>query len=180
MPRQGTDAPKHTLDRAYTQLDKLTREQGTQQKVDAAKLDACIAKQDAAAIEVSKQLGTKLNVESTPTYFINGEKYEGALPLDYVFGQIDDALRAQGVTPPSALRSPRPSRQPRHPPPASSPATTSGAPGPEPRTRSSFNRNSSPATRSLPPSAQDRGESRTLSAPPFPGVAAAWMSTPPR
>ena len=36
-----------------------------------------------------------LNIESTPTYFINGEKFEGALPIDYVFARIDDALRAE-------------------------------------------------------------------------------------
>ncbi|HSY36699.1 MAG TPA: thioredoxin domain-containing protein [Acidobacteriaceae bacterium] len=106
------DAPRHTLDRANAQLDKLTREQGAQQKVDAVKLDACIAKQDTAAIEASKQLGTTLNVESTPTYFINGEKYEGALPLDYVFGQIDDALRAQGTTPPPPYVAPAPPAAP--------------------------------------------------------------------
>jgi protein-disulfide isomerase len=94
------DAPKHTLDRAYTQLDKLTRDQGAQQKVDAVKLDACIAKQDASAIDASKQLGTTLNIESTPTYFINGEKFEGALPIDYIFARIDDALRAEDVAPP--------------------------------------------------------------------------------
>jgi len=94
------DAPKHTLDRANTQLDKIAREQGAQQKVDALKLDSCIAKQDTSAIEASKQLGTGLHIESTPTYFINGEKYEGALPIEYIFGQIDNALRAENVTPP--------------------------------------------------------------------------------
>ncbi len=94
------DAPKHTLDRAYAQLDKLTRDQGAEQRVDTAKLDACVTKQDTSAIDASKQLGTTLNIESTPTYFINGEKFEGALPIDYVFARIDDALRAEGVTPP--------------------------------------------------------------------------------
>ena len=100
------DAPKHTLDRAYAQLDKLTREQGAEQKVDTAKLDACVTKQDASAIDASKQLGTTLNIESTPTYFINGEKFEGALPIDYVFARIDDALRAEGVTPPAPYVAP--------------------------------------------------------------------------
>jgi protein-disulfide isomerase len=112
------DAPKHTLDRAYTQLDKLTREQGAQQKVDSVKLDSCIAKQDASAIEASKQLGTALDIGSTPTYFINGEKYEGALPIDYIFGQIDNALRAEGVTPPPPYVAPAESTAP----PASKPA----------------------------------------------------------
>ena len=106
------DAPKHTLDRANAQLDKLTRDQGAQQKVDAAKLDACIAKQDTSAIDASKQLGTALNVESTPTYFINGEKYEGALPIDYIFSQIDNALRAQGTTPPPPYIVPTPPADP--------------------------------------------------------------------
>ena len=115
-----TDAPKHTLDRAYTQLDKLTREQGAQQKVDAAKLDSCIAKQDASAIEDSKQLGNALNLGSTPTYFINGEKYEGALPIDYIFGQIDNALRAEDVTPPPPYVAP------------AAPAEPAAAPAPKP------------------------------------------------
>jgi protein-disulfide isomerase len=106
------DAPKHTLDRAYTQLDKLTREQGARQKVDAAKLDSCIAKQDTAAIEASKAIGTALSVESTPTYFINGEKFEGALPIDYVFARIDDALRAENVTPPATYIAPAPPAAP--------------------------------------------------------------------
>ena len=106
------DAPKHTLDRAYTQLDKLTREQGAQQKVDAAKLDACIAKQDTSAVEASRQLGTSLNIESTPTFYINGEKYEGALPVEYIFGQIDDALRAENITPPPPYVAPAPPADP--------------------------------------------------------------------
>ena len=115
------DAPKHTLDRANAQLDKLTRDQGAQQKVDAAKLDACIAKQDTSAIDASKQLGTALNVESTPTYFINGEKYEGALPVEYIFGQIDDALRAENITPPPPYVAPAPPAEPAKTPPPTPP-----------------------------------------------------------
>jgi protein-disulfide isomerase len=117
------DAPKHTLDRAFTQLDKLTREQGAQQKVDAVKLDSCIAKQDTSAVEASRQLGTTLNIESTPTFYINGEKYEGALPIDYIFGQIDDALRAENVAPPPPYVAPAPPAEP------ATPAPTKPAPG---------------------------------------------------
>jgi protein-disulfide isomerase len=119
------DAPKHTLDRAYTQLDKLTREQGAQQKVDAVKLDACIAKQDTSAIDASRRLGTTLNIESTPTYFINGEKFEGALPIDYIFARIDDALRSENVTPPPAYVAPAAPTEPTTPPtPSTQPAPT--------------------------------------------------------
>jgi protein-disulfide isomerase len=100
------DAPKHTLDRAYTQLDKLTRDQGVAQKVDAAKLDTCIAKQDTAAIDLSRKLGESLNVGSTPTFYINGAKYDGAIPVEFIFAQIDNALRAEGVTPPPPYAAP--------------------------------------------------------------------------
>jgi protein-disulfide isomerase len=93
-------APDKTLERANAQLDKLTRDQGKIQKVDAVKLDACIARQDTAAIETSKQIAIALNVDSTPSLFINGEKVDGAVPIDFIFHVIDDALRAVNVTPP--------------------------------------------------------------------------------
>ncbi len=121
-------APRHTLDRANAQLDKLTRDQGALQKVDAAKLDACIARQDTSAITASEQLGTNLNIASTPTYFINGEKYEGALPIDYIFGQIDNALRAEGVTPPPPYVAPAPPAEPAAPAPTKPAPATSPSP----------------------------------------------------
>ncbi len=93
-------APQHTLERSYAQLDQFTRDQGALQKVDLAKLDACINKQDTSLVEAERNLGNALNIDSTPTFYINGAKYEGALPVDYVFSQIDAALRAEGVTPP--------------------------------------------------------------------------------
>ena len=100
--------PDKTLDRANAQLDKLTRDQGKFQKVDAAKLDACIAKQDTAAIEASRQIATGLNVDSTPSLFINGEKVDGAVPIEFIFNVIDDALRAVNVTPPPPYVVPTP------------------------------------------------------------------------
>ena len=102
------DAPKHTLDRAYTQLDKITRDQGAVQKVDTTRLDACIAKQDTSLIEASRKLGDSLNLAAAPTYFINGEKFDGALPIEYIFARIDDALRAEDITPPPPYAAPAP------------------------------------------------------------------------
>jgi protein-disulfide isomerase len=89
-----------TLPRAQEQLDKLTKQQGTFQKADMPKLEACVTKQDPAGIEASKKVGEALNIDSTPTLFINGDKIDGAVPLDFLFGEIDDALRAEGVQPP--------------------------------------------------------------------------------
>jgi protein-disulfide isomerase len=122
------DKPEHTLDRANAQLDKLTRDQGAFQKVNAATLDACIVKQDPSAIEASKMLGASLNVESTPSMFINGEKIEGALPLDYIFARIDDALRAEGATPPPPYVAPAPAAPAA--PAAPKPAPTAAKPAP--------------------------------------------------
>jgi protein-disulfide isomerase len=89
-----------TLPHATEQLDNLTKEQGKFQKADMPKLEACLTKQDTSAIEASRKTGESLNIDSTPTLFINGDKIDGAVPLDFLFGEIDDALRAEGVQPP--------------------------------------------------------------------------------
>jgi protein-disulfide isomerase len=108
----GTDPkdPKadKTLPKANEQLDTLTREQGKFQKADMPKLEACLSKQDTAAIEASKKQGEALNIDSTPTLFINGDKIDGAVPVEFVFGEIDDALRAEGVQPPPPYVAPKP------------------------------------------------------------------------
>ncbi len=111
--------PDKTLERADAQLDKLTREQGTLQHADAAKLDACIAKQDTTAIDASKEVATALNVDSTPSLFINGDKIDGALPIEFIFKVIDDALRSENVTPPPPYVAPAPPA-----PPAAKPSPT--------------------------------------------------------
>jgi len=92
--------PDKTLERANAQLDKLTREQGNLQHTDAPKLDACIAKQDTSSIEESKKIATALSVDSTPSLFINGDKVDGAVPIEFIFQVIDEALRSENVTPP--------------------------------------------------------------------------------
>jgi protein-disulfide isomerase len=87
---------------ANATLDSLTIEEGKRQNVDIAKLKACIEKQDDTAIKASVKEGDTLGVHATPALFINGEKVEGALPIEYVYQVIDRALRAAGQTPPTA------------------------------------------------------------------------------
>lgn len=89
-----------SLAQAEQTLDTLTREEGKRQKLDSAALDACIAKQDTAAIQAEVKEGVALGVGATPALFINGEKLEGAEPLSYVYRMIDSALIAAGQTPP--------------------------------------------------------------------------------
>jgi protein-disulfide isomerase len=106
-----------SLAKANETLDTLAREEGKRQKVDAAKLDACLAKQDDAAVKASMKMAEDLGVDSTPALFINGEMLEGAVPLEYVYKMIDNALTASGQTPP-----PPPS-----PTPQTAPATKPGS-----------------------------------------------------
>lgn len=89
-----------SLAKANETLDSLAREEGKRQKLNADALNACIAKQDDTAIKASTKLGESLGVDSTPALFINGEKLEGALPLEDVYRMIDNALVASGQTPP--------------------------------------------------------------------------------
>jgi len=107
------------LARAYAEIDKLTLEQGKLQKVDVSKLNACLVTQDKKAIDASVQLGNSLGVESTPTFFINGAKMDGAVPIEYIFTAIDQALVAAGQKPPPPYVSPVP--------PATAPASTPAA-----------------------------------------------------
>jgi protein-disulfide isomerase len=120
--KPGDTAPEKTLEIANSQLDNLVREQAAFQKADASKLNACLNKQDTAGIEESKKIGLALGVDSTPTLFINGDKFDGALPIDFFFKMIDQALVAEGKTPPPPYVDPKapPAPTPKAPaPPAS-------------------------------------------------------------
>lgn len=89
-----------TLTKANETLDTLTRDEGKRQKVNEAVLNQCIEKQDDSAVKASIKEGMELGVEATPALYINGEKLEGAVPVEYVYRMIDNALVAAGQTPP--------------------------------------------------------------------------------
>jgi protein-disulfide isomerase len=89
-----------TLDRAVQQLDAMTRTEGQNEHLDMTALNACLAKQDAKAVEASRALAQSLGLQSAPTLFINGDKVDGAVPIEFIFGAIDRALLAEGVAPP--------------------------------------------------------------------------------
>ncbi len=88
--------------RSFATLDRIARQEGTLGKLDAAKLDACLAKQDESAVRASTQEALALGIESTPQTFVNGERFDGALPQEQVWMVIDRALRAAGENPPAA------------------------------------------------------------------------------
>ena len=105
-----------SLAKANDMLDSLARDEGKRQKLNADTLNACLVKQDDTAVKASMKLGESLGVDSTPAFFINGEKIEGALPLEYVYRMIDNALIASGQTPPPPPPAAPTPTQPQNPP----------------------------------------------------------------
>jgi protein-disulfide isomerase len=95
-----------TLAKANETLDSLTKEEGKRQKVNDAALNLCIEKQDDTAVKASIKTGSDLGVDATPALFINGERIDGAVPVEYVYRMIDNALVAAGQTPPPPVAPP--------------------------------------------------------------------------
>ncbi len=127
--KETKDAGKEdkTVPRANEQLDKIVQEQGQRLKLNMTALNACIAKQDTTAEDASKKLATDLNLQATPTMFINGNKVDGALPIEFIFGLIDDALLAENVAPPPPYVAPKP--------PTTGPTVTPAPPAKTPPTK---------------------------------------------
>jgi protein-disulfide isomerase len=92
-----------TLPVALKQLDRAALDEGAKQKVDMKRLNACVDKQDETAVKTYMKEGDALSVTGVPALFINGEMITGAVPIEYVYRAVDDALLAQGVTPPPAV-----------------------------------------------------------------------------
>ena len=88
--------------KANQTLDKLTLDEGARQKLNHADLAACVQKQDDTRVKASikEAEADPLRVDSAPVLFINGEKMEGALPIETLYRIIDRALTAAGQTPP--------------------------------------------------------------------------------
>ncbi len=99
-PVESGKEPQKTLPVALKQLDTQTLAEGARQKVDTAKLTACVNKQDETTVRVSMHEGDGLGVNGVPAIYINGEPIVGAVPIEFVFRAVDDALVGQGVKPP--------------------------------------------------------------------------------
>jgi protein-disulfide isomerase len=95
---------EHNLTLAQQELDTETLEEGHRFHLDEEKLQACIKKQDTAPQKASLALGDRLGVTHTPTIFVNGAKFEGAVPIDFILDQVDNALKAEGKLPPPRER----------------------------------------------------------------------------
>lgn len=106
--------------KSFEVLDRIARQEATLGKLDTAKLDACLAKQDETQIKASLKEADALGLEGTPELFVDGERINGAVPKEQLWASIDRALRAHGEQPPPE---PAPNLE------APRPASTAGAAG---------------------------------------------------
>jgi protein-disulfide isomerase len=76
----------------------MAMQQGTDHKLDAASLQACMKAQNDTAIKASVHEGESLGVDSTPTLFINGQEMSGGVaPLPRLRAALDKALKDSGT-----------------------------------------------------------------------------------
>ena len=87
--------------KSFAALDRIARQEALLGRLDQARLDACLAKQDETQVRASAQLAESLGIEGTPAFFVNGERIGGALPEEQLWIVIDRALRAVGEQPPA-------------------------------------------------------------------------------
>ena len=90
-----------SLEKANASLDQLAVDEAKKDHLKVDAIEACVKKQDESAIRASLKVGEDLGIEATPVLFINGEKFEGAYPIEDVFRMVDSALVATGQTPPA-------------------------------------------------------------------------------
>jgi len=86
---------------AYSNLDNAAKNQAQKHQLDEGKLQACVQKQDESAIRASMAEGDKLGVDSTPTLFINGERFTGAVPEQELRAVLNRALADSGQQTPA-------------------------------------------------------------------------------
>jgi protein-disulfide isomerase len=97
--KKEVDAEK-TPEARFSALDKLAVDQGQKHNVDMDKLQACIKAQKDDAVKASVKEADSLGVNATPTLFINGQRIDGAVPLNDLRNVLNRALTDAGVAVP--------------------------------------------------------------------------------
>ncbi len=98
---QDISGPDRDKAKSFAALDRVAREEATLAKLDATKLDACLAAQDETQVRASAREADALKIEGTPAVFVDGERVDGAVPEEQLWLVIDRALRASGQQPPA-------------------------------------------------------------------------------
>jgi protein-disulfide isomerase len=116
------------LAKSAAALDRIARQEATLAKLDDAKLNACMAKQDETQVKASLKVAEGLDLDGTPAVIVNGEKVNGgAVPQDELWMAIDRALRAAGEQPPPNPSLPAPADKPTAAPAGQASAAPGGA-----------------------------------------------------
>lgn len=89
----------------FDAIDKMTMLQGQKHNVDVVKLQSCVKAQNEDAVKASMKEAEGLGVNGTPALFINGQKIDGAVPIDEVRAALDAALKDAGEPVPQHLPS---------------------------------------------------------------------------
>ena len=102
LHRHGDEVtgPDRNLPKSFAALDRIALQEATLGKLDTARLNACVAKQDETQVRASLREADALKIEGAPAVFVDGERFDGAIPEEQLWMVIDRALRATGVEPP--------------------------------------------------------------------------------
>ena len=99
---QEVNGEDRNLAKSNDALNRIARQLATQGNLDAARLDACLARQDETPVRAESKEAESLGVDGAPVLYIEGERIVGVVPEDRLWLAIDRALRAAGVEPPTA------------------------------------------------------------------------------
>ena len=95
------------LTEQFTALDKSALDAGAKHQLDSGKLNACLKAQDDKDVMASENYGEKtLDIDATPTIFINGKRFDGWVPADDLRAALDSALKDAGIAAPAATPKP--------------------------------------------------------------------------
>lgn len=97
---QDVSGPDNDPVKSGVTLDKLAEQEGDRDHLDAAKLQACVTKQDTSKVIAEMKAADRVGVNATPTFFVNGERWAGQLEDPELWAMINRALHAEGITPP--------------------------------------------------------------------------------
>jgi len=87
-------AHPENLANTFKKLDNLALLYSSTRSLGSSELRRCIGAQDETYIKRSVEEGDRLNVQSTPTVYVNGERIVGLRPNEWLWAAIDRALAA--------------------------------------------------------------------------------------
>lgn len=80
----------------FDAVDRIAMLQGQKHNLDVVKLQSCMKAQNEDAVRASMKEADGIGVSATPTLFINGQKIDGAVPLNEIRAALDQALKDAG------------------------------------------------------------------------------------